>query len=108
MSKADGDISGLYKRIRRWRENNSSIVGGAQGLIMLSQQQETPSSISSMSGTATISSSSNSDSTKRRRDEGSMKEVLPSWMDSTKAYDSMSTRPKWQSAEVVRDLCKKS
>ena len=106
MSRADGDISGLYKRIRRWRENNSSI-GGAHGLIMLSQQQETPSSISSMSGTATISSSSNSDSTKRRRDEGSMKEVLPSWMDSTKAYDSMSTRPKRRSAEVVRDLCKK-
>jgi hypothetical protein len=112
MSRAVGDMSGFYARLRRWREKTKS-EECAHGLVLLSSSDGTPSSLSSASARASDSQSvsvatkdSQDERTKKRRQD-TMTELLPLWMDTDKTIESMTKRPKRRSAEVVRDIFNK-
>lgn len=106
MSKASGEISNLYHRLRRWHaeqqkksSHSTEESECAHGLVTLSSSDSTPSSLSS-SSTTTIN---NQDTRTMKRRQETMKELIPSWMDPEKTSDSMSKRPKRRPAEVARE-----
>ena len=92
MSRAVGDMSGFYARLRRWREKTKS-EECAHGLVLLSSSDGTPSSLSSASARASDSQSisvatkdTQDERTKKRRQD-TMTELLPLWMDTDKTIE---------------------
>ena len=93
MTKAEGNIRGLYARVAHWREKNQkeSAAHGLLSLTIPSSCQETPSSLSSSSESA---SAITNDSMKSRQRDSSARELFSLWMDPEKTVASMSKRHK--------------
>ena len=104
VTNSEGNIRGLYARVRRWREKEekNDTEMAASGLVSLSFQQELQETPSSLSSGSARSSSTNNNMMKNRRDSTS-RELLPQWMDPEKTIAAMSKRPKRRQEEVARE-----